>query len=181
MNDVVEQPEVAAALERLEKQEFPMPVMIKEHRGAQMPATLDTLGSPELGNYLGMWAALFGRAKFEQAKYESNELVLEKQIGWMKKKALAMMDAKAKVTVEKAKIDVTPEVLQLEEQLSVTRAHLKLLSALAIGYAKNFDAVSREISRREKEREQWNRKHTDGDGFVIEEDDDGREKSWSTR
>lgn len=157
------QDETEKAVKQLQQDEFPFPRLRREHNEAELPAGFDGMGDIELGNHLAIWASLYSRARFELAKSEADEHVLESKIRWTKAKAQALIPANAKVTIEKAKIEAREDVLGFQKELDLAKVQVKLLYALAEGYKKKFDAISREISRREEEKKKWgSKRHNEG-------------------
>lgn len=175
------EPETYAVASALEEASFALPTEKKEHKGLDMPRDLDRAGNDQLGWYLGAWSALYARARWEVALAEADEYSLEGQIKFHVSKAMAVADAKEKVTVVRARVDASEDIVALKSRLVGAKIRAKLLASLCDGYKKKFDAVSREIGRRLKETEQWSRKHNEGVTGTLEgasepdaqENDDG--------
>lgn len=165
-------------LEGIEEDSFALPKVHEEQRGMDLPALMDDVSDAELGNYLGMFASMYSRARFELAKAESDIIALSSRKKWAVAKHMAQMPPKVTVTAWKAQIEAREEIRSLSEQKDEAEINQKLLQALVDGYKKKFDAVSREVGRRGTERKAWDSKRNTH-GHVATEDSNGEEKSWS--
>lgn len=182
------EPETAAVRADLDNRSFALPQEVEEHKGLEMPRDLDRASNEQLGWYLGVWSSMYARARWEVALAESDEFTLEGHIRYEVSRAMAVADSKAKVTVVKAQVEAQDDIVGLKDRMRGAKIRAKLLAALADGYKKKFDAVSREIGRRLKESEQFSRKHNEGDtgpsgGYeetYAEENEDGS-RSYSVR
>jgi hypothetical protein len=134
---------------------LPFPEMLEEYRTLQLPANLDDLSDIELGKHLSQWASIFSRAKFELAQAISDQIVLSAKKKTFKTKREASIPVKAKVTVEKAKIESDEYYLDLNTKEIQATVRIKLLEALCAGYDRKFSAISREIERRRQDKNKW--------------------------
>jgi hypothetical protein len=161
----------------LAKEGFPFPKRHEEHEDIDLPRNIEILSNTELGNHLGVWAALYSRSKFELAKAESSVNTLDLRMHWLKQACISEAGPKAKITVVKAEIDASPEMMSLSVKRNEASIRANLLEALTDGYRKKYEAVSREIARREADKRQWEKRDLN-EGFVQGRND---QRSFSVK
>ena len=148
---------VKEAVKILEEGGYRSPIRHKEHEEFDLPRDMESLTDKDLGNHLGVWASLISRADFDLAKSKADELVLGNRVHWKRNVEISKGDPSEKVTVLKAKIEAREDMKELFYSLEEAQVRVRLLTALVEGYRKKFEAISREISRRESEKGVWKR------------------------
>ena len=146
-----------SAVERIERAGLPTPWTHEEHRTAELPRSLDTVRDDLLGRQLGTWASLIAMAMFELARVKADTRNLSTRMKWIRAKLTVEFKGTDTPTNLKAKIETREDMVKLQQRLDAAENMATLLDALVEGYRKKFDAVSREITRREKERAISNR------------------------
>lgn len=179
------QDETEQVQQQITREGLPGPALHPEFVGAELPPSMDMLSDVELGNHLGMWASLYARVRWELAKAEGDQMVLQRRMGWVRSTELAGMAGDAKVTVQKARVEARDDMKGWSMELEMASIRVKLLDALGEGYRRKYDAVSREISRRESEKRTWGRDVGEGEvekpRFDTRKDEKGEETSWSVQ
>lgn len=92
-------------------------------------------------------------AVFNAAKVAADQAVIRRNLR-IEKAKFRLHNKGEKVNIVNAMMEDDETIVALEEELSVVESKVKLLDAVAMGYADIRDAASREITRRIGERAQ---------------------------
>lgn len=92
-------------------------------------------------------------AVFNAAKVAADQAVVRRNLR-IEKAKFRLRNKGEKVNIVNAMMEDDEIIVALEEELSVVESKVKLLDAVAMGYADIRDAASREITRRIGERAQ---------------------------
>jgi hypothetical protein len=120
-----------------------------DHKQAQFPHDLSIQTKQELGYQLGVWVAMLNFAAYQKALIEVDR---DHYSGTIKRKVEDHLDAEKNrsitITEKKAAAHRSPEVRGLEEKREKSEAVLLLLQKFVEEFDRNYNAISREITRR---------------------------------
>tara|TARA_Y100000592_G_scaffold48647_3_gene77096 strand:- start:1346 stop:1801 length:456 start_codon:yes stop_codon:yes gene_type:complete len=125
----------------------------REHH-LSFPEDLSLVHMDELGRHLSYWASVCSYVIFQISLIEG-QLVIKKQS--LEEETDLRLYAKLKrgdmtATMAKSAVGSSKTVLELRREIAQMEADLKVLKAVSLGYDLKNSAVSREISRRQQER-----------------------------
>jgi hypothetical protein len=146
LNDVAES--ARYVIQRLGLQEPPKPSAA--HKEVLFPHDLSETPSGELGNQLGVWTAMKSFASFQRSLVEVNVEDLEDQI---KRRVEDRMEVNkmstATITEKKMSAMRQSDVRSARDKLKEAKAVHKLLDTLCLDFEYRYNAISREIARRQ--------------------------------
>lgn len=124
----------------------------EEHLG--FPEDLSSIHIDDLGVHLSYWASMCSYVLYQISLVEA-ELIVKKQS--LEEECDLRLYSKMKssnitATLAKSAVGSSRSVLELKRSVAQIEADLKVLKAVSLGYDLKNSAISREISRRQQER-----------------------------
>jgi hypothetical protein len=116
-------------------------------REAELPEDLTALSSQELGYQMTVWTNLLNFADYQKTLVKNDVDILEARLNRSVDRGIASGKGLT-VTDRRARAKSDPQLDDLRQQIEHGKAAHNLLAAYSEMYLRNYQTVSREISRR---------------------------------
>jgi hypothetical protein len=119
-----------------------------QHKELTMPADLSETSLDHLSLLLTGWTSLHNYASYQAMLVRNDKEFKEAQLtNFLEAKMMTFTDADT-ITVRKMRARAFPDARNWEREIAHLEAVYNLLQTLCAGYERNYQATSREISRR---------------------------------
>jgi len=140
------------SLNHLVELDLPMPANRRDQ--LVFPQDLSSIHSDELARHLSYWASMCAYVHFQVSITEGSLVITKQQLEEESDVRLYSKLKKENITATMAKSAVGSSrvVIELKRKIAQMESDLKILKSVAMGYDLKNSAISREISRRQQER-----------------------------
>jgi len=136
---------------------IPLPEKGDPKAHVSWPGNVGDLSSEEIAQHMTWWTAWSGFVRYELAEVETNVAALTAELELVKGEAMHKSEGDYKTVTElKAAVAQMSSVQTAEAMVLEASATKRMLKALLVGYEEKYQTISREVSRRQGDREEAN-------------------------
>lgn len=114
----------------------------------EFPGDLTRLSTPQLGELLGIWAAVMAYAQYETARTDIEKTARWNRYEFARKELYLKLSQEGGFTEEGKKSKIHVQTAKLLQKFELAKAAYTMMYALLGVYSKYYQALSRELSRR---------------------------------